>query len=682
MKLNQESVSIETDSPAETQLQVTVGDASLAMEVLVDRLYQDKLRVILQEYACNARDAHREAGKPDEPIRIDLPGTLNPTLRIQDFGLGISSDRAAEVFSQLGRSTKRSDNNQTGGFGIGGKCGYAYHMRMFTVHTVYAGERTLYTCYRRGTGDFVMDVTLREPTDLPSGTTIGVPIALRDVMRLRDLASFLFFRWKPAPIFNMELPRFGTLLDGGDGWAIVETRSKYDYIVVDSVPYELREHACHSPSTLLELPCGAVSIAASREYVEKTDQNTAVIKAHEDRVGDAVRRAISLAYYNPDKSLFSQIDHLCGVSHLDRCLSPESLSRIEVLGNLYQIFTVKLNAYSRKIMKWNKGGRLGYRVQTEGNDKIFFFAAGTPQYAIKDLLLDQFTGERGVHWAKAVLLSPKATTEDIRAIAGDGVTLLGGAVKKSRKHLCGRILLRTVYNEQKLFTVSDLQADNTHLCVIPKGKQVGDISLSLLIGDIKLTLPPAEMLSWVGALSAYTQDSAARSEVGALQKALRYAVFIESTSKHVKALQALLPPLPLEFSKWCADSILALGSQLALSFAAKKILKRYRLDAHRDGLAELVDTVSPEVGVRVFRAISEVGAYAGGERFVHSLPKALQRVPFNLGCFAGAIQRVDRLLQVVSSSRSAQYNFLVALKPLQPHVRKAIVDGLEKGLGL
>ena len=75
-----------------------------------------------------------------------LPNTLDWNYRIKDFGPGISPDRMSNIFIQYTASTKRDDNVQTGGFGLGAKTPFAYS-NSFVIVTVMNGIKYQYNCY-------------------------------------------------------------------------------------------------------------------------------------------------------------------------------------------------------------------------------------------------------------------------------------------------------------------------------------------------------------------------------------------------------------------------------------------------------------------------------------------------------------------------------------------------------
>src|SRR5690606_32665198 len=96
-----------------------IADMSIVLNLLT-KLYHKPKQTLTQEYISNARDANREV-KSKRPIEITAPSRFMPTMTIRDFGPGLSPERINSVFLLYGASTKRQDNNQTGGFGIGAK---------------------------------------------------------------------------------------------------------------------------------------------------------------------------------------------------------------------------------------------------------------------------------------------------------------------------------------------------------------------------------------------------------------------------------------------------------------------------------------------------------------------------------------------------------------------------------
>lgn len=70
----------------------------IVLNLLRNKLYRDPIRACVREYLCNARDAHREAGTPDLPVKVILPTELARQIEIKDEGPGISPRRMGDIF--------------------------------------------------------------------------------------------------------------------------------------------------------------------------------------------------------------------------------------------------------------------------------------------------------------------------------------------------------------------------------------------------------------------------------------------------------------------------------------------------------------------------------------------------------------------------------------------------------
>src|SRR5664279_1326601 len=99
------------------------ADLSVAMSIdpqgmahimgVLTNLYSDAPLAVLREYSTNARDAHQAAGV-DRPIEVSLPTALDPTLRVRDFGVGLSEQDILGIYARYGSSTKRGSDEQVG----------------------------------------------------------------------------------------------------------------------------------------------------------------------------------------------------------------------------------------------------------------------------------------------------------------------------------------------------------------------------------------------------------------------------------------------------------------------------------------------------------------------------------------------------------------------------------------
>ena len=183
-----EAVAVEVEKSANfPQKSFSIGDSGFIISILRNKMYSDKLWAIVKEICSNARDAHREVGKKNLPIQVTLPHMANNySLMIQDFGPGISPDRM-DIFTAYGCSTKRGDNGQTGGFGLGAKTPFAY-TDTFTIETVTPENgkfmKRTYVAIAQTEEDCLGKIDMvdsRESTESEQGTKIIIPIKPNDV---------------------------------------------------------------------------------------------------------------------------------------------------------------------------------------------------------------------------------------------------------------------------------------------------------------------------------------------------------------------------------------------------------------------------------------------------------------------------------------------------------------------
>jgi hypothetical protein len=201
MKLNAYDNALETNAQVVSQ-DFTIGDASVIIDILRNRLYQHKVRTLIQEYMCNARDSHREKNTK-QSIIVSVPNELSPVFKVRDFGPGITPDRMANVFCKYGSSTKRKTNGQTGGFGIGAKSAWAY-TDSFTIVSITGGVKRTYVAHIGANKEGRCDLLSEVNTDEQAGTEIQIAINPQDCSEFRKsiFRASYFWNEKEKPEFR------------------------------------------------------------------------------------------------------------------------------------------------------------------------------------------------------------------------------------------------------------------------------------------------------------------------------------------------------------------------------------------------------------------------------------------------------------------------------------------------
>jgi hypothetical protein len=265
---------------------------------ILSNLYSDPHKAVVREYATNALDSHVEAGNND-PILVTSPSHLNPTLTIQDFGVGLSRDEMLNVYARYGTSTKRNTNDQIGSFGIGAKSAFAIGTQ-FVVTAVKDGEKTVALFALDDNGAPTVNILASDPTDEPNG--VRVEIGVRDVNGVNSAIEKLFATWKPGtvevdgiqpPTIWAEASRLADDIHIAwrqdrykePGWIVVMGGTSYliPPSVPDSLSLRLRQIVMNIISShakvILTVPIGSVDITPSREELMVTPKTTATIGA-------------------------------------------------------------------------------------------------------------------------------------------------------------------------------------------------------------------------------------------------------------------------------------------------------------------------------------------------------------------------------------------------------------------
>jgi hypothetical protein len=368
----------------------------MIVSILRDKLYANKIAAVCREVASNSRDANREAGRADVPVVITItePNSLlsNEGLQIsfKDSGIGISPERIENVFLKYGSSTKRSTNNQTGGFGIGAKTPFAYS-KEFLVSTVSEHEGKLMKhIYQAiilnndGVESSQLILVSDEVTDEPTGTEIIVPIDRndRDDFEYECIKATTLWEVKPELVgFVTRHCKIKNLKKGTD-WKLIEGNYSRDmfgtlpfmfFLEVDGIPYKMKldEIPNSNPNRdllqgkiynmseryyygdcinlVLKFNTGELTLSASREDVETTNDNVSLIAKKYEKMLEELK-AEGIAQYSKlttdiDKiSLYNNIRNASGSTSLDKFYNKFNLAS-ELASEFVELKTLPKNYF-------------------------------------------------------------------------------------------------------------------------------------------------------------------------------------------------------------------------------------------------------------------------------------------------------------------------------------------------
>lgn len=155
---------------------------AMIFQMFTGGLYSDPIGTVIREITSNCFDSHIEAGvdSTENPVVVELSKEMSGTFIIfKDKGVGMSPDRIENIYGTYFKSTKRSTNDQIGGFGLGGKTPLAYTDSFYIV-TRFEGIEYTYNVFE-GNNVPAIELMGQQSTKLPNGTDVKVPVKEMDV---------------------------------------------------------------------------------------------------------------------------------------------------------------------------------------------------------------------------------------------------------------------------------------------------------------------------------------------------------------------------------------------------------------------------------------------------------------------------------------------------------------------
>lgn len=269
-----------------------IGDASVVIDILRNRLYKNKIQTLVQEYICNGRDAMREIDSKKD-IQIIAPTRFSPTFKVRDFGPGITPDRMATVFVNYGSSTKRTNNKQTGGFGIGAKSAWSY-TDSFTAITYIDGTKRTYVAHTGANNNGRLDLINTEETTELNGTEINIAVNSQDIGKFHSAINRCVYFWQDGyKVKGMELSHIHTKGEMFNNHLEIGIENRFpsniadrysnDIIcTIDDIPYKLTSfrdkidsldkiNRLTNGNFIIHIPNGLVEVSANREEISDSE---------------------------------------------------------------------------------------------------------------------------------------------------------------------------------------------------------------------------------------------------------------------------------------------------------------------------------------------------------------------------------------------------------------------------
>jgi len=168
------------ESKDSMKMSLDLESAHVLMNMLSKNLYSDAVGSTIRELTSNALDSHRKDNKLNTPIIVSLlPNEEgNYEFSVEDTGVGLDDNDVTNIISKYGKSTKRSDNQQLGMFGLGFKVGLAYSSSFYFVCRKNGMERK-YMMYEGEDGNTI-DLLYECETTECNGVKVIIPVKYED----------------------------------------------------------------------------------------------------------------------------------------------------------------------------------------------------------------------------------------------------------------------------------------------------------------------------------------------------------------------------------------------------------------------------------------------------------------------------------------------------------------------
>lgn len=188
----------------QNQRAFTVKAGAHIMAVL-SGLYKDPVDAMVREYLTNMYDAYVALRKVTPSAQIippvlHVPSKLDSTLSFTDYGIGMTLEQVWNVYATYGETTKGTNNDEVGGFGLGSKTAFCYNGGAnWMIESRKDGVKNIFAAFIGEDGVPNLSHVSSEPTTEHSGMTISIPIRREDSGLVVDAVT------KYAPYFPMPL---------------------------------------------------------------------------------------------------------------------------------------------------------------------------------------------------------------------------------------------------------------------------------------------------------------------------------------------------------------------------------------------------------------------------------------------------------------------------------------------
>lgn len=272
-------------------------DAVAHLMGVLTNLYTDPIAAVIREYSTNARDAMDEIGSA-EPIRVTLPTRTSPVFTVQDFGVGMSTDRILDHYSLYGRSDKRNSDSVVGMLGLGCKSALTY-ADTFNITSVHNGIRTVAIVAKNSDGVGEIEIVDTVSTSERNGTKVSIPVKSYDVDNFESRAEGIYGYWQAGTVLIDGKAPVSLLADKHkvEGMEVYYSQGYDNHIVVmGNVAYTCKSDILSEfrrTPLVIFVPIGSVAFAPSREELFYNGKTNDFLRKIAKEIKESIQANIS-----------------------------------------------------------------------------------------------------------------------------------------------------------------------------------------------------------------------------------------------------------------------------------------------------------------------------------------------------------------------------------------------------
>jgi hypothetical protein len=267
---------------------VEIEANAVAIYAQISGLAKDKVGYAIRELPTNAWDESRDN------YEVHLPTPLNPVFRVRDYGRGISPENMKNVYGRLYASTKRTSNDQVGGWGLGSKSPFAYLLGpdgagSFNVTSYHEGMMRAYVISLSAEGKIKIRLLAEMPSDEPSGLDVSYAVRREDIHTFHNRARQILWSFNPRPKIFPEIEWSEPMvLSSGEGWTnykkhTVPFQGPHVRMGCVMYPFDLNQIETSGfldiyDNVVFEAPIGSLKVTLSREELAYDETTKTTLK--------------------------------------------------------------------------------------------------------------------------------------------------------------------------------------------------------------------------------------------------------------------------------------------------------------------------------------------------------------------------------------------------------------------